>query len=241
VCPRRARAHRRQATTPTSNLGGVTEHGRLIAFEGGEGAGKSTQARRLATLLGAELTREPGGSDLGERIRRLLLDRPAGTATVEAEHAAELEPRAELMLMLAARAQHVAERIRPALEGGCHVVVDRFSGSTMAYQGFGRGLPLAAVEQACDLATGGLWPDLTILLDVPLAVGTARRQAEGSALDRIESEHADFHVRVAEGFVTLAASDPAHWVVIDGTAGVEDVARLVRGAVVTRLELELPS
>jgi dTMP kinase len=233
----------------------VTEHGRFIAFEGGEGAGKSTQARRLAALLGAELTREPGGSDLGERIRRLLLDPPVATATTApaatatatatatgtAELATDLEPRAELMLMLAARAQHVAERIRPALEGGRHVVVDRFSGSTMAYQGFGRGLPLAAVEQACDLATGGLWPDLTILLDVPLAIGAERRAAAGSALDRIESEHAEFHVRVAEGFLGLAAADPDRWVVIDGTAGVEDVARLVCSAVATRLKLELPS
>jgi dTMP kinase len=145
------------------------------------------------------------------------------------------------MLMLAARAQHVAERIRPALEGGRHVVVDRFSGSTLAYQGFGRGLALGAVEQACDLATDGLWPDLTILLDVPLAVGAERRAAAGSALDRIESEQGDFHMRVVEGFLSLAAADPEHWVVIDGSAGVDDVARLVRSAVTDRLELELPS
>ncbi|MFZ0171605.1 MAG: dTMP kinase [Acidimicrobiales bacterium] len=205
----------------------MTRRGRLIAFEGGEGAGKSTQASRLAASLDAELTREPGGSHLGERIRQLLLD-PAG------EPAAAIDPRAELMLVLAARAQHVAQRIRPALESGRDVVVDRFSGSTLAYQGYGRGLPLAAVRQACDVATGDLWPDLTILLEVPLSVGAARR-AGGSAPDRIESEQGGFHRKVSEGFRALAAADPQGWVVIDGSGEVEAVASLVRQAVESRL------
>jgi dTMP kinase len=199
----------------------VRGRGRFIAFEGGEGAGKSTQARVLASALGAELTREPGGSDLGEEIRRLLLG-PAGTA---------MDPRAELMLMLAARAQHVTERIRPALESGRDVVVDRYSGSTLAYQGYGRGLPLAAVKEACDLATSDLWPDLSVLLDVPVNLGAARRAGAGEAPDRIESERREFHDRVTAGFRRLAADDPEHWVVIDGIGAPDEVAALVRHAV----------
>ena len=144
--------------------------------------------------------------------------------------------RAELMLMLAARAQHVAERIRPALEAGRDVVVDRFSGSTLAYQGYGRGLPLGAVTDACDLATGQLWPDLTILLDVPFEMGWRRRSQTGTAPDRIESEDEGFHARVAEGFRTVAAADRHRWFVIDGTGEVEDVAQLVRQAVAEMLD-----
>ncbi|MGO8875739.1 MAG: dTMP kinase [Acidimicrobiales bacterium] len=203
----------------------MSGRGRLIAFEGGEGAGKSTQARRLATALGAELTREPGGTALGDRIRQWLLH-PESTA-----EGTLIDARTELMLLLAARAQHVAERIRPALEAGRDVVVDRFSGSTLAYQGFGRGLPLVAVKAACDLATGELWPDLTVLLDVPLALGSARRAEGGSPPDRIESELEGFHARVAAGFRQLASDDPRHWVVVDGSGPVDEVARLVRGAV----------
>lgn len=199
--------------------------GRLIAFEGGEGAGKSTQAGRLATAIGAELTREPGGTALGERIRQWLLH-PESTA-----EGSVIDARTELMLLLAARAQHVAERIRPALGAGRDVVVDRFSGSTLAYQGYGRGLPLPAVRAACDLATSGLWPDVTVLLDVPLALGSARRAEAGSALDRIESELEAFHARVADGFRQLAIDDPRHWVVVDGSGPVDEVARLVHRAV----------
>lgn len=184
--------------------------GRLVAFEGGEGAGKSTQAARLAKAIGARLTREPGGSDLGEHIRGLLLGSPGGV----------IDPRAELMLMLAARAQHVSELIRPALDSGHDVVVDRFSGSSLAYQGYGRGLPVPEVEAACDLATGGLWPDLTILLDVPLEVGAARRS--GRERDRIEAEGEGFFGRVREGFLELAASHD--WVILDGTASEDQVA-----------------
>ncbi len=197
--------------------------GRLIAFEGGEGAGKTTQAQRLAAALGAELTREPGGTELGDEVRRLLLHpQPAGP---------EIDARAELMLMLAARAQHVAERILPALASGRDVVVDRFSGSTLAYQGYGRGLPVDSVRIACDLATGGLWPDVTILLDVPAAVGSARHASAGASPDRIEAEPGGFHGRVVEGFRRLAAADPEHWVVVDGQADVGTVTLKVQEAV----------
>jgi dTMP kinase len=200
--------------------------GRLLAFEGGEGAGKSTQAERLAHALGAELTREPGGTALGERIRRLLLE-----PETEPAEPGSIDARTELMLALAARAQHVSERIRPALDAGRDVVVDRYSGSTLAYQGYGRGLPVGEIRRACDLATGGLWPDLTLLLHVPVDVGSARRAAAGSTPDRFESQRGGFHGRVAEGFLVLAADDPDRWVVIDGTGAVDDVARLVLHAV----------
>jgi dTMP kinase len=204
----------------------MTRKGRLIALEGGEGAGKSTQAERLARSIGAELTREPGGSALAEAIRGWVLDSP-GSAAVDA--------RAELMLLLAARAQHVAEHIGPALRDGRDVVVDRYSGSTLAYQGYGRGLPLEAVRAACELATGGLWPDLTILLDLPVAVGVARRVQSGRPPDRIESAGGGFHERVAAGFLALAAAEPERWVVIDASAAPGEVEREVRLVVEERL------
>ncbi|HKH87535.1 MAG TPA: dTMP kinase [Acidimicrobiales bacterium] len=203
----------------------MTTRGRLIALEGGEGAGKSTQASRLAAAIGAQITREPGGSRLGERVRQLLLDPEASEA------AGRIDPRAELMLMLAARAQHVSELIRPHLESGRDVVVDRYSGSTLAYQGYGRGLPIEEVRHACDLATGGLWPDLTLLLDVPVEVGAGRKARAGGEPDRIEAERDGFHMRVRDGFLVEAAADPDRWVVIDGTLEPSEVEKLVRAAV----------
>lgn len=208
--------------------------GKLIAIEGGEGVGKSTQASLLADALGAVLTREPGGSAIGERIRALLLDPDLGA----------LAPRAELCLMLAARAQHVTERIEPALVDGRHVVVDRFSGSTLAYQGFGRGLPIGEVRQACDLATGGVWPDLSVLLDVPFEVATDRLSARHSSVsdqvpDRMEREARAFHRRVHDGFRSLATEDQEHWVVVDGTGPPDVVACEVLGAVRARLGVEV--
>jgi dTMP kinase len=193
--------------------------GRLIALEGGEGAGKSTQLKLLAEAIGAVATREPGGSALGDHLRLLLLSPEWGS----------LDARTELMLMLAARAQHVRELIGPELEAGRDVVVDRFSGSTLAYQGYGRGLLLEEIAAACDLATGGLWPDLTILLDVPVEVGAARRQ--GQARDRIETEGADFFGRVRQGYLEMAAQHADSWVVIDATGSEETVAKAIREAV----------
>lgn len=199
--------------------------GRLIAFEGNEGAGKSTQARRLADELGAELTREPGGTALGERVRELLLfDRSRRP----------LDARAELLLMLAQRAQHVAEQIGPSLRRGRHVVVDRFTGSSIAYQGYGRELPLEQVRALCELAVQGCTPDLNVLIDVPIGVGASRRPRHQ---DRFEREGREFHERVRRGYLELAAQDPAHWVVIDGTRTVEAVASDVTTAVLERLSI----
>lgn len=191
----------------------------MIAFEGGEAVGKSTQVSLLAGAIGAAATREPGGSSLGEQIRGLVLHSPPGAVGA----------RAELMLFLAARAQHVAGFIRPKLDGGLDVVVDRYSGSTLAYQGYGRGLPVTEIETACDLATGGLWPDLTVLLDMPAQEGAARRP--GAVKDRIETEDEGFFARVRQGFLDLAAAHSESWIVIDACQPAEDIARQVLSAV----------
>ncbi len=196
--------------------------GRFIALEGGEGSGKSTQAKLLAADLGALATFEPGDTALGGAIRRLLLD-PATSA---------LDDRAEALLMAADRAQHVAEVIRPALEDGRDVVCDRYLGSSIAYQGYGRGLDPSRVAALSDWATGGLMPDLTVLLDVPEEVAEARLT---STRDRFEDAGHEFHRRVLAGYRALAA-DP-RWVVVDGTRSVEEVAVAVRAAVRDRLAL----
>lgn len=194
----------------------------LIAFEGGEGTGKSTQAALLAERLDAVFTREPGGTAIGSRIRGLVLD-PANQ---------ELADRAEALLMAADRAQHVAEVIRPALDAGRIVVTDRFAGSSLAYQSYGRGLPLDEVEQLSRWATDGVWPDLVVLLDVPEEVSEARLGVER---DRMEEVGDGFHQRVVAGFRALAAADPDRWVVVDGTGTVDEVADRVWAAIAPRV------
>ena len=188
---------------------------RWIAFEGGEGCGKSTQAALLASALDAVLTREPGGTTVGARVREVLLD----------PSVAGMDARAEALLMAADRAQHVSEVVRPALADGRSVVSDRSAYSSLAYQGVGRGLGVDAIRSLCGWATEELWPDLAILLDVPAAVADDRRK---DPPDRMESAGDDFHSRVAEGFRALAADEPSRWLVIDGTGSVDDVADRVR-------------
>jgi len=197
----------------------VSRRGRFIVFEGGEGSGKSTQAALLAERLGALLTREPGGTVLGERCRELLLDPslPAPTA------------RAETLLLLAARAQHVEEVIEPALAAGRHVVCDRFDGSTLAYQGHGRGLDVAELARMTSWASCGLEPDRVVLLRVDREVARARRS--NRAADRLEDEDAAFHSRVEHGYAALAAADPRRWRVVAGSGAVDDVAARVLAAV----------
>ena len=172
----------------------------------------------LAARLGAVLTREPGGTAWGRRIRSLVLDAEVGTP---------LDARAEALLMAADRAQHVAEVIRPALERGVDVVSDRFTGSTLAYQGFARGLAVPELARLCTWATGGLEPDVVILLDVPAGVAAGRMKPEA---DRMEAAGSGFHQRVAEGYRALAAADPVRWRVIDGSGSVEEVEALVTAA-----------
>jgi dTMP kinase len=193
----------------------------FIVFEGGEACGKSTQAARLATRLGAVLTREPGGTSVGERVREVLLD----TGTVD------LSDRAEALLMAAARAQHVEEIVRPALASGRIVVSDRYADSSLAYQGYGRGLPLDEVRSLSEWATSGLWPDVVVLLDVPDDVARARLKTR----DRFESEDDGFHARVADGFRALAAAAPDRWVVVDGVGPPDEVEQRVWDAVSAKL------
>ena len=179
--------------------------GRLLALEGIDGSGKTTQARALAATLGARLTHEPGATALGAALRRLLLSPEAPPLTL----------RAEALLMAADRAEHVDLVVAPALAAGEWVVSDRFSGSTLAYQGYGRGLDTAELAQLVAWATSGLAPDLSILVDVPVDLAQSRRAA--SKPDRLERLGPAFADLVRQGFLALAAADPAHWVVVDGT------------------------
>src|SRR4051794_23301092 len=194
--------------------------GRFVAFEGGEACGKSTQASRLAAHRGALLTREPGGTPLGERVRAIFLDPATG----------DIDGRAEALLVAAARAQHVAEVIEPALAAGRDVVTDRFTGSSLAYQGFGRGLPVEEVRALSTFAGRGVEPDLYVLLEVPAEVAAARL---GIDRDRMESAGDDFHDRVRRGYADLARAEG--WVIVDGSGPPDEVERLVQDAVAARL------
>ena len=196
--------------------------GKFITFEGGEGCGKSTQVRRLKAALEAEglqvlLTREPGGTSLSEEIRRLIKDQATDAPC----------DRAELLLFLAARAQLVRNVIAPALAAGTWVVSDRFSDSTLAYQGYGRGLDLTTIARTNDFACAGLKPDLTLLLDVDPAVAAARlRRREAATVtgpDRIEQAGAAFHERLRQGFHELAAAEPERIVTLDANGTPDEV------------------
>lgn len=199
----------------------MTARGGFIAFEGGEGSGKSTQAARLANRRGALLTREPGGTVVGERVRAIFLDHEVG----------DVDPWTEVLLVAAARAQHVAEVIEPALAAGRDVVTDRFTGSSLAYQGHGRGLPVADVARISAFATRGTEPDVVVLLDVSAEVAAPRL---GAAPDRLESAGDEFHRRVRAGYLDLAATD-GRWVVVDGSGSIDDVEAAVWEAVSGRL------
>lgn len=203
--------------------------GRFITLEGPEGAGKTVVAKRLARELerrGHEVvsTREPGGTSLGERLRAILLAQ-RGT-----DGAAPIDARADALLFNAARAQLVAEVIRPALERGAVVLCARYTDSTLAYQGYGAGLSIAELRAAATFATGGLVPDLTILLDVPPEMGLSRKT--GASRNRFESSFdLAFHERVRSGFRELADLEPERFLVIDSTRPIEVVAQgAIRGA-----------
>jgi len=206
----------------------MTERGRFLVLEGIDGCGKTTQIKHLRQWLpssglmpaGAELvvTREPGGTELGSALRELLLHPPGAAAPCST---------AELLLYAADRAQHVQETIRPALEAGHWVLSDRFSGSTTAYQGYGRGLSLPLIEQLSQIACCGLQPDLTLLLDVPLAESLRRRGHRPA--DRIEASGEVFLARVCAGFVALAAQPG--WQRLDGTQPAEQVSAALQEAI----------
>jgi dTMP kinase len=189
--------HTTQASTHAVNSG------QFITFEGGEGVGKSTNiefCRQLIEQQGVEVivTREPGGTEIAEIIREQLLKKP---------HEERMSDITELLLVFAARAQHVEAFIKPALERGCWVLCDRFTDSTIAYQGYGRGLELALIEQLKSIAQQGVEPDKTFLLDAPIDIGMGRARARGPA-DRFEVEQLDFFNRVREGFLAIAERSP---------------------------------
>ena len=198
----------------------------FITLEGPEGAGKTTQLRPLADFLrgcGYDVvtTREPGGTAIGDQIRHVLHD----TVNVA------MSPTAEVLLYAASRAQLVAEVIQPALAAGRVVLCDRYSDSTMAYQGYGRGLDRDALATLTAIATGGLRPDLTLLLDLDVERGLARRRDEGEEMNRLDLEAIEFHRRVRAGYLALAAAEPARWQIIDASrppiAIQDDLRRLV--------------
>ncbi len=203
--------------------------GLFVTLEGPEGCGKSTQVRLLADRLraagrGCVVTREPGGTALGEAVRGILLDRDLAPV-----------PAADALLFNAARAQLVAEVIGPALRRGDIVLSDRFADSTVAYQGFGAGRPIEELRALQAIAIGNLRPDLTVLIDIPAEAGLARKQAD--EITRFEERHdLEFHRRVRQGFLALAAEEPDRWLVVDGGAlDVESVAGIVFEAVLQRL------
>ena len=196
--------------------------GRLIAVEGVDASGKSTQARLLAEALGAEFTFQFGATRMGEVVRGLLLD-PANDS---------LDDRAEALLIIADKAQHVAEIVAPALRSGRDVVTDRFTASTLAYQGYGRGLDLGELRAMMSFATGGLEPDLTLLLDVPPELAWERL---GSSVDRFEGEGREFLDRVRSGYLAMAEADPSVWAVVDANGPIDEVAARMLSTVRQRL------
>lgn len=208
--------------------------GLFVTFEGVEGCGKTTQAELLRQSLEQEghrvvFTREPGGTDVGERIRDVLLDtRLSG-----------MEPITELFLYLASRAQHVKELIRPALTGGAIVISDRFADASLAYQGAGRDIGELKVKRLNEMATFNLVPDYTLLLDVPAEVGlerTLKRVGGEARQDRIEKEKLDFHARVRIGYLLLAEKEPDRIAVLDGTRNKDELAREILSRVKRVLE-----
>ncbi|GBD07859.1 Thymidylate kinase [Candidatus Thermoflexus japonica] len=208
--------------------------GFLITFEGPEGSGKTTMARWLSGFLQGKgyrvlFTREPGGTPVGEAIRELL----------HAHEHADMTARTEALLFCAARAQLVERVIRPFLAGGGIVVSDRYADSTLAYQGYGRGLDLEELRRLNRFATGGLEPDLTFLLDIEVEQGLARRRISGDAWTRLDALELSFHQRVREGYRAMAGAEPARWVIIDASQPVEAVQRAILGHLRQRLGLSI--
>jgi dTMP kinase len=206
--------------------------GLFIAFEGGDGAGKSTQAAELAGALESRgltvlRTREPGGTPIGEKLRSLVLDHGHG----------HIDAHTEALIFAASRAAHAAQVIRPALERGEVVLTDRYIDSSVAYQGAGRHLGTDAVREINDWATSGLQPDLTVLLDVDPADGRRRRTAGDAAEDRLESEADEFHARIRAAFLALAAARPERYLVLAAHLPVPELAARILERVETLLSL----
>ena len=205
---------------------GLSGRGEFVVFEGGDESGKTTHARWVAERRGAVFTYEPGGAVGTEAYRKALMH-------------SEVSPRAEALLFAADRAEHVHQVISPALEQGQDVVCDRYIGSSLAYQAFGRGFELADIWGFSKFATDGLLPDVVLLLHIPYEVYAERRQQSLKGITRFDRETEDFHRRVAEGYLELAGRDPEKWVVIDGTQAPEEVRREVCGVLAGRFGWEL--
>jgi dTMP kinase len=220
-----------------SRGGPPTDRGAFITIDGPDGGGKTTQARRLAAHLedrgvDVHVTREPGGTWLGERIRGTLLDRTGSEVP--------RDPLADALLFNAARRQLVQEVIRPRLDAGTTVVCARFADSTLAYQGYGAGVDLDLLRMLADVATDGLAPDLTIVLDLPVEVGIERKAP--ADVTRFEAEYdLAFHDRVRDGFRTISAAEPERIVVVDGTGDIDSVSAAITEAVDRRLGSGEPS
>ena len=203
----------------------------FITLEGPEGSGKTSQIPALADFLRSKgfdvvVTREPGGTAVGDQIREVLMNLK-NVAIV---------PRTEILLFLAARAQHVESLIRPALEAGKVVLCDRFGDSTLAYQGYGHKTDLNTLRSLLDFSTGGLWPDLTLLLDVPVKDGLERKKDNDAEWNRLDAYAEAFHERVRQGYLALAKAEPDRWQIIDATKDKTQVQEAMRQAVINRLE-----
>ncbi len=204
----------------------------FITLEGPDGGGKSSQAQCLAEYLRADnievlLTREPGGSPIGDQIRNVIM---------ELENT-DMDARTEFLLFSASRAQHIAEVIRPNLENGLTVISDRFFDSSLAYQGYGQRLPLEILKAITNFATSDLTPDLTLLLDLPVEEGLRRREADGN-WNRMDAYDIDFHRRVRRGYLKLAAETPERWVTLNAEQPFDSLQDEIRSAVMARLKPE---
>jgi len=202
----------------------------FITLEGPEGSGKSSQIPALAEFLREQgyqvyTTREPGGTTIGDQIRAVLHDLENTS----------MHPRTEILLFLAARAQHVEEVIRPLLEKGTIVICDRYADSTLAYQGYGHGVDLDILKKLLDFSTGGLYPDLTILLDIDVEKGLNRRKESGGEWNRLDAYTLAFHRRVREGYLTLAANEPQRWRIVDAAQSIENVQESLQQTILFEL------
>ena len=202
--------------------------GIFVTFEGTEGAGKTTQIQRLSADLTVQrypviVTREPGGTEISEQIRLLLLD-PENTA---------MESTTELLLYAASRAQHVLEKIIPALEAGKVVISDRFADASLAYQGYGRGLDLDLIRNLNRIATRGIVPDITFLLDLPVDIGLKRAGKRGQGFDRLEREKTEFHRRIRQGYLERVDQEPSRIKVIRAEHNEDQVYTFIKEEIVT--------
>jgi dTMP kinase len=202
----------------------------FITFEGPEGSGKTTQVKRLVKWLqnrgyDALAVREPGGTSISEQIREVL----------HSLNNREMQPRTEILLYCAARAQLVGQVIRPHLQSGGVVLCDRYADSTLAYQGYGRGLDLPTLRMILDFATGGLRPDLTLYLDMDVEAGLKRKRTSGDEWNRMDDLEVDFHRRVRSGYMEMIAQEPARWMMVDAARDAETIAKEIREIVERRL------